>query len=119
MHPVLAKTFNDLSASYYLRQFICGLTFPLLMFLMTSSGKYPLQLGIVALMMVNTLLYPYSRFVYESVIDFIVGQNEFFVNAALMLVVKLMTMLVCWSCAMIVAPIGLGYFYLHQGDVAR
>jgi hypothetical protein len=73
----------------------------------------------VALMMVNTLLYPYSRFVYESVIDFIVGQNEFFMYPALMLVVKLTTMLVCWSCAMIVAPIGLGYFYLHQSEAAR
>jgi hypothetical protein len=119
MHPVLAKTFRDLSAYYYLRQFFCGLTFPLLILLTTSSGKYHLQMGIAALMMVNTLLYPYSRFVYESVIDFIVGQNEFFVNAALMLVIKLMTMMVCWTCAMIVAPIGLGYFYLHQGDVAH
>ena len=119
MHPVIAKTFGDLSASYYFRQFIFGLIFPVLIFLMTGPGKHPLQIGTAFMMMVNAFLYPYSRFVYESVLDFIVGQNEFFVNAAFMRIVKLMTMLVCWSCAMIIAPIGLGYFYLHPGEAAR
>jgi hypothetical protein len=47
------------------------------------------------MMVVNTLLYPYSRFVYESVMGFIMGQNVFFVNAVLMLAVKVVTMVIC------------------------
>lgn len=119
MHPVIAKTFGDLSAPYYCRQFIVGLTFPLLIFLVTGAGQHPVQIGLVLMMMVNTFLYPYARFVNDSVIDFIAGQNEFIVNAALMLIAKPITMLVCWSCALIIAPIGLGYFYLQHGEAAR
>jgi hypothetical protein len=71
------------------------------------------------MLVLNTLLYPYSRFVYESVMDFIIGRNVFFVNAILMLAVKLMTMLLCWSLAIFVAPIGLAYLYYHHSKVVR
>jgi hypothetical protein len=69
------------------------------------------------MLVVNTLLYPYSRFVYESIMNFIMGQNVFFVNALLMLGVKLMTMLLCWAFAIFVAPIGLAYLYYHHSRV--
>lgn len=119
MHPVIAKTFGGLSASYYIRQFIFGLAFPVFICLMTSKGPHPLNLPMLLMLVVNTLLYPYSRFVYESVMDFIMGRNVFLVNAILMLAVKLMTMLLCWSLAIFVAPIGLAYLYYHHSKVVR
>ncbi|WP_256857306.1 hypothetical protein [Xanthomonas axonopodis] len=69
-----------------------------------------------ALLAVNTLLYPYSRFVYESIVGYIMGGNVFFVNAILMLFVKLMTMAICWSFAIFIAPIGLLYLYVHHSQ---
>jgi hypothetical protein len=119
MHPVIAKTIGGLSASYYIRQFIFGLAFPVFIYLMTSQGKHPLHLPMLLMLVVNTLLYPYSRFVYESVMNFIMGQNVFFVNAILMLAAKLMTMLLCWVFAIFVAPIGLAYLYYRHSKVAR
>ncbi|WP_338107341.1 hypothetical protein [Pseudomonas psychrophila] len=60
---------------------------------------------------VCTVLYPYSRFVYESVVGYIMGDNVFFVNAILMLMVKVFTMAMCWSLAIFVAPVGLAHLY--------
>jgi hypothetical protein len=119
MHPVIAKTFGGLSASYYFRQFIFGLVFPVFLYMTASSGSHPLSLPMLLMLVVNTLLYPYSRFVYESVMNFIMGRNVFFVNAILMLAVKVVTMALCWACAIFIAPLGLAYLYYHHSKVAR
>lgn len=50
-----------------------------------------MSFGLLIMLAINTLLYPYARFVYENVVDFITGNNVFFVNAVLMMSIKLMT----------------------------
>lgn len=114
MHPVLTKTFGGLSGSYYFRHFIFGLLIPLFLYSMTSQGGQQLHLLVVLMMAVNTLLYPYSRFVYESVVGFIMGENVFFVDAILLLGMKVVTMLFCWLGAILIAPVGLAYLYFHH-----
>lgn len=114
MYPVLAKTFGGLSAPYYLRHFIFGLAFPIFVFMMLSQSSRPIHMPLVLMMVLNTMLYPYSRFVYESIVNFIVGENVFFVGAVLALVVKAMTMAFCWVGAIFVAPLGLAYLYFHH-----
>lgn len=112
MHPVLAKTFGGLSASYYTRQFLFGLIFPVITYF-ASQGK-PVHLSMILTVIVNTLLYPYSRFVYESVVNFIIGQNVFFVDGLLLLAGKIVTMLFCWAAAILIAPVGLAYLFYHH-----
>jgi hypothetical protein len=71
----------------------------------------------MAMFVVCTLLYPYSRFVYESVIEFLTGNNEFYVAGNLlflMIIFKLVMMTLCWTLAPFIAPIGLGYLYFHH-----
>src|SRR5258706_9284625 len=67
----------SLSPQYYFRQFIFGLIFPALMTFMLTRSAHPIPLVMVGLLAINTLLYPYSRFVYEGVVGFIMGQNVF------------------------------------------
>jgi hypothetical protein len=119
MHPVISKTLGGLSASYYFRQFLFGAIFPVFIYAMTNGGKHPLQLNMIALLVVNTLLYPYARFVYEGIVGFLLGNNVFFVNAVLMLVTKAFTMLLCWVFALFIAPIGLAYLYYTHTKAAR
>ena len=113
MHPVLLKTFGGLTPSYYFRHFVFGLIFPAIyIFLMTQSGQ--IDFFLIAFMTINAFLYPYSRFVYESVVGFIMGENVFFVNAFFMLAVKLITMLLCWVFAIFIAPLGLAWLYFYH-----
>jgi len=62
----------------------------------------------------NTFLYLYFRFVYESVADFIFGDNVFFVNALFLLAVKFITILLSYGFAFIIAPLGLLYLYFYH-----
>jgi hypothetical protein len=64
-------------------------------------------------------LYPYSRFVCESVIDFIVGDNVFWVNAFMILTVKFVTIALCWSLAIFIAPVGLACLYFYHSRQAQ
>ena len=80
----------------------------------TSSPKeMATPYAMIAMFSFNTLLYPYSRFVYEKIVGFILGENTFFVNALLMLVVKVLTMEMCWGIAVFITPVGLIYLYLY------
>jgi len=114
MHPIIVKTLGGLSLNYYIRQFIFGLIFPALFLLMQYQTTRPTSIGMISFMVISTLLYPYARFVYESIIDFIMGQNVFFINAIVMLFTKMITMLLCWVFAIFIAPVGLVYLYFYH-----
>lgn len=118
MHPAIIKSFGGLSAQYYIRQFIFGLIFPAFIIFMASQSAKPLHGGTITFMVISSLLYPYARFVYESVVGFVMGGNVFFVNALLMLIVKFITMMLCWAFAIFIAPIGLLYLYFYHSKRA-
>tara|TARA_R110000822_G_scaffold123106_5_gene257497 strand:- start:12063 stop:12419 length:357 start_codon:yes stop_codon:yes gene_type:complete len=118
MQEIIKKTFGGLSAKYYIRQLFFGGLFSALIIYVMAQGDEPIQLSLIALLAINTLLYPYSRFVYESVVGFIMGNNVLFINIILMLFVKIFTMTLCWSFAIFIAPIGLAYLYYQHSKIA-
>jgi hypothetical protein len=114
MHPVFSKTFGGLSPAYYFRQFFFGFVIGAVVIYLATRSPHSVPISTVALLVVNTLLYPYARFVYESIMNFILGQNTFYLNAIVLLFFKLLTMALCWSFAIFIAPVGLAYLYLHH-----
>jgi hypothetical protein len=120
MNSVLAKTFGGLSGAYYFRQLMFCAIFPaFFVFLAISSGgPMPFVLGLF--LAVSTLLYPYSRFVYDSIVDFVIGDNVFVVSLnPVVLFLKCCTMALCWCFAIFVAPIGLAYLFFHHTRAER
>lgn len=119
MHPVIQKTFGGLAPSYYFRHLFFGAIFPAIFMAMSMRRPGHAPMGLYALLAVNTLLYPYARFVYEGIVGFIMGNNIFVVPVFLMLFVKLMSMALCWGAAVFIAPIGLLYLYFRHGRAAN
>ncbi len=96
MNSFFNKTFGGLTNFYYFRQLFFGSLFLIgfSLFLGSMKGEPPFA-GVFTLLLINTLIYPYARFVYESVVGFILGDNVFLVNGLLMLITKYITMGVC------------------------
>lgn len=117
MHPVLMRSFSGLPPRYCVRQFLFGLFFPGFLLLASTHGKGLLALPVhlQVIIALDTLLYPYSRFVYESVVGYIVGDNAFIVPVIIFGAAKLFTMLFCWAFTIFVAPIGLIWRYFRSG----
>ena len=118
MRLFLSRTFGGLNRQYYLRQLVFGALIGAFFFWM-RSGIHHVILGPLIYCTVNTLLYPYSRFSYESIVGFVLGQNMLFLPAPIVLGTKLVTMLVCWMMAVVIAPFGLAWLYFHHRRQAR
>jgi predicted membrane protein len=119
MHSLFQKTFGGLSTPYYFRQLFFSLIIAAFLIITGTQDGRSIPLRSLFFIMVSTLLYPYSRFVYESIAGFIIGNNVFFVNALVLLATKFITMLMCWTFALLVAPVGLLYLYFHHSREER
>lgn len=114
MNKFIKYTFGGLKTPYLIRQYIFGALIAAFYFYAATSNGEVLSFPIIALFTVNTLLYPYSRFVYESIVEFIMGNNTFFVNAILLLLIKVFTMVMCWGASIFIAPLGITYLYFSK-----
>ena len=117
MKKTIVNVFKGLTPQYYFRQLFFGaLIFGLFIFLFTQTGSkhHNNSYGLLIIGIINTILYPYSRFAYERVIGFIMGDNVFFVNAIFMLIAKFITIYFCWGLAIFIAPVGLLFIYFYQ-----
>lgn len=108
--------FGGLSSAYYTRQAIIGLGLAVVLMWLTMPKHHPsmAHVGFIVNMLVNAALYPYARFVYEQVVDFVLGGEELFANSLLGSLVKLIMMLMCFMLATLLAPLGLLYLYYIQ-----
>lgn len=111
MKELFAKIFGGLNSAYYLRQMVFSIILGAVFIGGQLHSPTGLGFGELLMMVISTLLYPYSRFVYESIVSFIMGDNRVFANALVFLFFKAMTMCVCWMLAIFIAPVGLAYLY--------
>lgn len=114
MNKALQNSFGGISSAYYFRQMFFGLLIAASVVFMALRSPSGMPAGLVLVIALNVLLYPYARFVYESVVGFVIGDNVFFVHAFLMLFVKSLTMIACFGFAIFLAPVGLLYFYVRN-----
>ena len=111
MNHIIKNTFGGMNTQLYVRHLLFGSLFAIFPLYVIFTSDQSIRIDQIAYFVVNTVLYSYSRFAYESLLDAILGKNVFFVNALLMLIVKFVTMLLCWGLAIFIAPIGLAYLY--------
>ncbi len=71
------KTVGGFSPAYYIRHFLFGLIIPAVLIYAHrhagGKGIDPKEYGFF----VNTLLYPYARFLYEKITGYVVGNHIF------------------------------------------
>lgn len=111
MKELFGKFFGGLNPAYFFRQLVFGIILGAVFIAGKANSTTGLEFGELLMMVVSTLLYPYSRFVYESIVSFITGGNVFIVNGLVMMFVKVMTMCMCWFMAVFIAPVGLAFLY--------
>jgi len=114
MKEIFAKTFGGLTNQYLARQFFFGVAIAALFIMIIQGRPGGVGVGGMLMLVVNAALYPYSRFVYESIFNFIIGENFFLLPAIPMMIAKCSTMVLCYFAALFIAPIGLAYLYFRH-----
>ena len=127
---ILQKTFGGLDRAYYFRNlFFAVILAGIFVAIQYSSHSAMVDRNITATasaeygvanafmyvyIAISALLYPYARFVYESIVNFIMGDNVFFINAFVLLAWKFMVMMMLFLFAIFIAPIGLLYLWYYH-----
>jgi hypothetical protein len=114
MKEIFAKTFGGLTKQYLARQLFFGVAMAALFITTMQNRPGGVGGGGMLMFVVNAALYPYSRFVYESIVNFIIGENFFLLPAIPMMIAKCFTMLACYALALFIAPLGLAYLYFRH-----
>lgn len=114
MKDFFNKTFKGLNPSYYFRHLFFGIAISVLIFATSNNESFMKAFGLIIYLIFNSAIYPYSRFVYESIVDFVMGDNVFFFNGIVFLVAKFITMMFCYLFAIFIAPIGLIFLYFYH-----
>ncbi len=109
----LLNIFKGLTTEYFFRQLFFGTLFGIF-FIYTAFQGESIKYDMIVMAVVSTILYPYSHFAYESIIEFILGDTIFIHNTLIFFIWKFITMVLCWSLAIFIAPVGLLFIYLYQ-----
>lgn len=112
MKKFLQESFGGLDTFYYFRNLFFAAIISIAIYSLTIGANF--EPGSIVLLLILSLIYPYSRFIYEATINFIVGENVFYVNGLILLATKLITMLFCFFFSWILAPIGLLFLYFYH-----
>ena len=127
---ILQKTFGGLDKAYYFRNLFFALILAAIFIgiqysshaamvdrniTATASAEYSAANAFMYVFIaISALLYPYARFVYESIVNFIMDDNVFFINAFILLAWKFMVMMILFLFAIFIAPIGLLYLWYYH-----
>lgn len=128
---ILQKTFGGLSKEYYFRHLIFALIFgAIFAYIQYSSytriiadtnatgaikdNFHTSSIAMYFYIAICAFLYPYARFVYESIVNFIMGENVFLINIIILMIWKFVVMVTLFCFAPIIAPIGLLYLWYYH-----
>jgi len=125
----VVSLFTGISTQYYFRQIFFAIAMSGLVLFLVWNGamndgilspkEKKMFISLLIFYGINSLLYPYARLAYEQVVDFIIGDNFFLVNGPIFLIAKMTSMALCFAFAVVLAPIGLLFIYLHQRKEAK
>lgn len=114
MANIFKKTLGGLKFSYYIRNLFFAIVFGGFMmwahFVNFNEGSYPF----LGYLLICIILYPYSKFVYDEIVGFIMGDNVFMINIIFAFIIKSFVILTCLLFAPIVAPVGFIYLYFYH-----
>ena len=102
--------FRSLDRSWLIRHYIFGFVWFAVLFYLSFNirGFFPFAFSFFLL---NFLLYPFAMFVYESLVDLIMGDNIFLIPILLMLIWKIVRFFFVWFLAIPIGVIGLAYLF--------
>lgn len=116
-------TFGGLRREYYFRNLFIGIAFGVAIWLMMdalearSSNPKSLQdlVIIKGFVVLNSVLYPYAKFLYDYLWQLIRGDNVYAYHLNLFSIwFILVARLMCWFFAWAIAPVGLLILYLKN-----
>ncbi|MCA0964983.1 hypothetical protein, partial [Salipiger bermudensis] len=109
---IVTRIFGSIDRRYLIRAYLIGLAFFAFFFLISrDTPSEDLPTGMVTIMAINTLLFPFAKLVWDQTRDFAMGNTVVFSPAWYLFVMKYLVNGFLWALALFVAPLGIGYLW--------
>lgn len=106
-------TFRTLKVSYLIRQYFFGiLIFAIYYFAIVQHLEGYNYMYITFIYGLNFLFYPFATLVWDEIKNLVIGNNVFFANALLLLIIKLIIKLFIFGFAIPIGIIGILYLWI-------
>ncbi len=111
----LRRIFGGVQPSYIVRSYLIGLIFFALIVGMALSAetKNGTPIGLIVFAVLNTLLFPFAKLIWDELRNLAFGNNVIFMNAIFLFMLKWFVNAMLWAFAIFVAPIGILYLWFR------
>lgn len=110
----LRRIFGSVDRAYLTRAYIIGIAIFALYAFGLSRGAQPAPLAIWLVLAVDTLLFPFSKLVWDEVMALLLGRNMFILPAMFLMLAKLVINVALWAGAIFVAPLGILWLWYRS-----
>ena len=114
---MLSRIMNGVERSYIIRAWIIGAVFLAIMLFFAFNSKNGFPYGFIIYSIVCTVLFPFSKLVWDELKNLIMGNNVVFMNALFLFLMKYFINAFLWALAPFIAIIGIGYIWFRTREV--
>ena len=117
----IKRIFGAVQPRYLIRAYVLSAAFMALMvWMMATDGAQPLhdRATTLAVFGVGALLFPFSKLVWDEIKRVMMGETVFFMNAIILMFLKLVVNLFLWSFSIFIAPLGILYLWFRSRNAA-
>lgn len=111
LNDFLNVTFKGLKPSYYFRHLFFAAVFAIFMIVVSWEVQ---TTSFMIWIVINALLYPYARLVYETVMGFLMGETVYYLPIIILFMWRFFIFLVVFMFSIFIAPIGLLILYFYH-----
>lgn len=112
------RIFAGMNGTYLVRAYVIGLLFLALMALgyFGSDADRAMPARMIAVGLINTLLFPFSKLIWDELKSFLLGQTVVVGNVGVVFLGKLFINALLWALAVFVAPLGVAYLWFRTRE---
>lgn len=114
---MLRRILSGVERSYLIRSWIIGICFLALMLFAASQGKNAIPITAIFYFIVSTILFPFSKLVWDELKLLMMGNNIIFMNILILYPLKLFINALLWGFAPFVAILGIGYIWFRTRNI--
>jgi len=110
------RTFGTIDRRYLARSYLISMLYFCIMF---PFFLHPDLSPIITIFItLNTLLFPFSKIVWDASKAFVLGETIIVQNALALFVAKYLINAILWSASIFIAPIGIAYLFFKSKQYA-
>jgi len=112
----LRRIFGSVDRAYLIRAYIISFAIFAFYAAIFSRGTHTIYPSAWAFLIVNTILFPFSKLVWDEIMSLLLGRNMFILPAIFLMFAKLIINVALWAGAIFVAPLGILWLWYRTRE---